>query len=224
MSEERRERILYYSYAAGVGILLLLNWLGIFRTVFGVNTAIIITLLAGYKTFYGSIQALLEKRISADIALCVAVVAALLVGEYLAAAEAMFIVLVGEGLESYAAERTTAAIERFVEQMPRSATVVRDGNEQIVSTEQLHPGDTILVRSGERIPADGVIESGFSTIDESSINGEPLPRDKKPGDEVFSGTLNQNVLLRIRVTRSGSDTTLAQVVELVNRLASDAPR
>ena len=217
MSEERRQRILYYSYAAGVGILLLLNWLGIFRTVFGVNTAILITLLAGYKTFYGSIQALLEKRISADIALCVAVVAALLVGEYLAAAEAMFIVLVGEGLESYAAERTTAAIERFVEQMPRSATVLRDGNEQTVSTEQLHPGDTILVRSGERIPADGVIESGFSTIDESSINGEPLPQDKKPGDEVFSGTLNQNVLLRIRVTRSGSDTTLAQVVELVKQ-------
>jgi HflK protein len=217
MSDERRQRILYYSFAAGVGILLLLNWLGIFRTVFGVNTAILITLLAGYKTFYGSIQALLEKRISADIALCVAVVAALLVGEYLAAAEAMFIVLVGEGLESYAAERTTAAIERFVEQMPRSATVVRDGSEQTVSTEQLHPGDMILVRSGERIPADGVVESGFSTVDESSINGEPLPQEKKPGDEVFSGTLNQHVLLRIRVTRSGSDTTLAQVVELVKQ-------
>ncbi|MDX6460642.1 MAG: P-type Cu+ transporter, partial [Acidobacteriaceae bacterium] len=119
MTNERRERLLYYSFAAGVGILLLLNWLGIFQTIFGINTAIIITLLAGYKTFYGSMQALLEKRISADIALCVAVVAALLVGEYLAAAEAMFIVLVGEGLESYAAERTTAAIERFVEQLPR---------------------------------------------------------------------------------------------------------
>ena len=62
-----------------------------------------------------------------------------------------------------------------------------------------------------------MIESGFSTVDESSINGEPLPQDKKPGDEVFSGTLNQNVLLRIRVTRSGSDTTLAQVVELVKQ-------
>jgi Cu+-exporting ATPase len=217
MTDERRQRILYYSYAAGVGILLLLNWLNIFRTVFGVNTAIIITLLAGYKTFYGSIQALLEKRISADIALCVAVVAALLVGEYLAAAEAMFIVLVGEGLESYAAERTTAAIERFVEQMPRLASVLRDGSERTVSTEELHPGDTILVRSGERIPADGIIESGFSAIDESSINGEPLPQEKKPGDEVFSGTLNHNVLLRIRVTRSGSETTLAQVVELVKQ-------
>ncbi|MEA2262085.1 MAG: P-type Cu+ transporter, partial [Acidobacteriaceae bacterium] len=217
MTNERRERLLYYSFAAGVGILLLLNWLGIFQTIFGINTAIIITLLAGYKTFYGSMQALLEKRISADIALCVAVVAALLVGEYLAAAEAMFIVLVGEGLESYAAERTTAAIERFVEQLPRTAVVLREGGERIVPTSELHPGEIILVRSGERIPADGIIESGFSSIDESSINGEPLPQEKKPGDEVFSGTLNQNVLLKIRVTRSGSDTTLAQVAELVRQ-------
>src|ERR1700759_3184800 len=107
MTEERRQRILYYSYAAGVGVLLLLNWLGIFRAVFGINTAIIITLLAGYKTFYNSISALLEKRISADIALCVAVIAALATGNNLAAAEAMFVVLVGEGLESYAAGRTT---------------------------------------------------------------------------------------------------------------------
>jgi HflK protein len=162
-------------------------------------------------------QALLERRISADIALCVAVVAALLVGEYLAAAEAMFIVLVGEGLESYAAERTTAAIERFVEQLPRTAVVLREGGERIVPTSDLRPGEIILVRSGERIPADGIIESGFSAIDESSINGEPFPQEKKPGDEVFSGTLNQNVLLTIRVTRSGADTTLAQVAELVRQ-------
>src|ERR1700722_13340829 len=162
-------------------------------------------------------QALLEKRISADIAPCAAVVAELLVGEYLAAAESMFIVLVGEGLESYAAERTTAAIERFVEQLPRTAVVLREGAERVVATSELHPGEIILVRSGERIPAAGIIESGFSTIDESSINGEPFPQEKKPGDEVFSGTLNQNVLLKIRVTRSGADTTLAQVAELVRQ-------
>src|SRR5208283_2682212 len=190
-------------------------WAGVFKTLFGIDTAIIVTLLAGYKTFYNSISSILEKRISADIALCVAVVAALAVGEYLAAAEAMFIVLVGEGLESYAAGRTSAAIERFVEQMPRQATVFRDGREETIASELLLPGDLVLVRSGERIPADGVITSGISTIDESSITGEPLPKDKQPGDEVFSGTLNHNALLRIRVSRSGKDTTLARVIELV---------
>src|SRR6266702_1604733 len=127
--EDRKERIRYYTFAAFVGVLLLLNWLGIFQTIFGLDTAIAITLLAGYKTFYNAISALLERRISADIALCIAVIAALSVGQYLAAAEAMFIVLVGEGLESYAAGRTEAAIMKFVEHLPRIARVLRDGEE-----------------------------------------------------------------------------------------------
>src|ERR1700691_219044 len=130
MKEEKRERVIYYCYAAGVGVLLLLNWLGVFTTLFGIDTAVFITLLAGYKTFYNSLSALLEKRISADIALCVAVVAALAAGQYFAAAEAMFIVLVGEGLESYAAGRTSAAIERFIERLPRIATRIREGQNE----------------------------------------------------------------------------------------------
>src|SRR5713226_4902806 len=129
MDEERQERIRYYSFAAFVGALLLLNVTGVWKTIFGLDTAIPITLLAGYKTFHNSISALMERRISADIALCIAVIAALSVGQYLAAAEAMFIVLVGEGLESYAAGRTAAAIHRFVEQMPNRARLIRNGQE-----------------------------------------------------------------------------------------------
>ncbi len=215
MDEGPRERIRYYSFAALVGVLLLLNWLGIFTSIFGLDTAILVTLLAGYKTFHNSISALMEKRISADIALCVAVIAALAVGQYLAAAEAMFIVLVGEGLESYAAGRTAAAIQRFVEQIPRRARVLRAGVEEEVDAESLAPGDVILVRAGERVAADGIITEGFSLLDESSITGEPLPREKQPGDEVFSGSFNSGGLLRIRVSRAGSETTLARVVRLV---------
>src|SRR6202049_1477220 len=139
MDEDRQERIRYYPFAAFVGVLLLLNWLGIFKTLFGLDTAIVITLLAGYKTFYNSVSALLEKRISADIALCIAVIAALSVGQNLAAAEAMFIVLVGEGLETYAAGRTEAAIMKFVEHLPRRACVLRNGEEQEVPAESLVP-------------------------------------------------------------------------------------
>src|SRR5206468_2980978 len=102
------------------------------------------------KTFHNSISALLEKRISADIALCVAVIAALSVGEYLAAAEAMFIVLVGEGLESYAAGRTEAAILKFVEHLPRRANVLRDGDTKEVPAESLLAGEVIVVRAWER--------------------------------------------------------------------------
>src|SRR5579864_9183733 len=205
-----------YGFAAFVGLLLLLNLTGTFKTIFGLDTAILITVLAGYKTFYNSIAALLEKRISADLALCVAVIAALAVREYLAAAEAMFIVMVGEGLESYAAGRTEAAIRRFVAQLPRIARLLKDGREEEVDATSLVPGDRIVIRAGERIAADGVIEQGVSSIDESSITGEPLPTDKQPGDEVFSGTLNGNSLLRVRVTRAGAETTLARVIQLVD--------
>ena len=215
MKETAKEHIRYFAFAALVGVLLLLNWLGVFKTVLGFDTAAIITLLAGYKTFHNAIAALLEKRISADLAICIAVVAALSAGEYLAAAEAMFIILLGEGLESYAAGRTEAAIHRFVEQLPRRARVLREGAELEVDASALAPDDVILVRAGERIAADGVIQAGVSSIDESSITGEPLPKDKQAGEEVFSGSLNGNGLLQVRVTRAGPETTLARVIQLV---------
>ncbi len=217
MSEAAKENTLVreYGFAAAVGILMLLNVTGTFRSVFGLDTAIVVTMLAGYKTFHNSISALLAKTISADLALCVAVIAALSVGEYLAAAEAMFIVMVGESLESYAAGRTEAAIHRFIGQLPRRACLLRDGREEDVDAATLQPGDRILVRGGERVAADGIIEQGISSIDESSITGELLANDKQAGDEVFSGTLNGNGLLLVRVTRAGAETTLARVIQLV---------
>jgi Cu+-exporting ATPase len=213
--DDRKERLRYFGFAAAVGFLLLLNLTGVFKTIFGIDTAAILAVVAGYRTFYNAISLLLEKVISADLAICIAVIAALAAGEYLAAAEAMFIMLVGEGLEGYAGKRTSAAIHRFVEQMPRKARLIRDDEEVEVEASSLLEGDIIVVRAGERIAADGVIEQGASAINESTITGESLPRDKEAGDEVFSGTLNGHGLLRIQVTRAGSDTTLARVIKLV---------
>jgi len=213
--DEGKERLRYFGLAGVVGLLLLLNLTGVFRTVAGIDTAAILAVVAGYRTFYNAISALLEKKISADLAICIAVIAALAAGEYLAAAEAMFIMLLGEGLEGYASRRTSSAIHRFVEQMPRKARLIRDGEELEVDAAALRGGDLILVRAGERIPADGVVEQGYSAVDESTITGEPLPRDKGPGEEVFSGTLNGHGLLRVRVLRAGSETTLARVIKLV---------
>jgi Cu+-exporting ATPase len=217
MDGERRERVRYFGFAGLVGVLLLLNATGIFKYAFGIDTAVVLTLLAGYKIFYNAIAALLERQISADLAICIAAIAALSAGEYLAAAEAMFIMLLGEGLEAYAAGRTEAAIHRFVEQLPRRARVVRDGQEVEVGIEELLPDDRIVVRAGERIGADGIVVQGASGVDESSITGESLPRDKQPGDEVFSGTINGNGRLEIRVTRAGPETVLARVIELVRQ-------
>src|SRR5438876_3000633 len=178
MDSERRERLRYFGFAGIVGVLLLFNLTGVFTTAFGVDTAAILTVLGGYRIFRNSIAALLEGNISADLAICVAVIAALSIGQYLAAAEAMFVMLLGEGLEAYAAGRTSAAIQRFVERMPRRARLLRGGQEIEVDAASLSPGDEIVVRPGERIPSDGVISRGLSSIDESTITGEALPRDK----------------------------------------------
>ena len=145
INRDRKERVKYFGFTALVGVLLLLNFFGIFDTFMGVDTALFLMLLAGYKTFYNAISDLLERKISADLLIVIAAIAATFVGEYLAAAEAMFIMLVGEGLEAGAAGRTEAAIHRFVDQLPRHATVLRDGREVEVHVEDLVPGDVILI-------------------------------------------------------------------------------
>jgi Cu+-exporting ATPase len=213
--DERKQLVQQFGFAAFIGVLLLLNLTGAFTTVAGIDTAAMLTLIAGYRTFFTAVSGLLQRKITADVAICIAVIAALIVGQYLAAAEAMFIMLIGEALEGYAAGRTHAAIQRFVEQLPHHARVIRNGVEVEIDAAELVSGDRVIVRPGERLPADGVVLHGASSIDESTITGEPLPRDKSIGDEVFSGTLNGLGALQITVTRAGSETTLARVIKLV---------
>ena len=215
INRDRKERVKYFGFTALVGVLLLLNFFGIFDTFLGIDTALFLTLLAGYKTFYNAISSLLERKISADLLIVIAAIAATFVGEYLAAAEAMFIMLVGEGLEAWAAGRTEAAIHRFVDQLPRHATVLRDEREVEVHVEDLVPGDVIVIKAGERVSADGVVTTGQSSIDESPITGESVPRDKGPGDEVFSGTLNGHGLIHVRVTNAAEESTLARLIKMV---------
>lgn len=215
INRDRRERIKYVGFTAVVGVLLLLNLFGVFDSVLGIDTAIILAILAGYKTFYRAIAELLDRKISADLAIVIAAVAALAIGENLAAAEAMFIMLLGEGLEAWAAGRTERAIHRFVDQLPHHARILRDGEEVEVHVEDLVPGDIIVVRAGERISADGTVELGESSVDESPITGESVPRDKAFGDEVFSGTVNGHGRLHIRVTHAGEESTLARLIHLV---------
>ena len=215
INRDRRERIKYVGFTAVVGLLLLLNLFGIFDSIFGIDTAIFLAILAGYKTFYRAISELLERRISADLAIVIAALAAIAIGEYLAAAEAMFIMLLGEGLEAWAAGRTERAIHRFVDQLPHHARILRDGTEVQVHVEDLVPGDVVVVRAGERISADGIVQMGESSVDESPITGESVPRDKTAGEEVFSGTVNGHGLLHIRVTHAGEESTLARLIHLV---------
>ncbi len=125
------------------------------------------------------------------------------------------LVLLGNLLEARAKSRTAGAIRRLIGLRPATARVIRGGGELHVPTTQVRVGDELLVRPGERIPVDGVVIDGVSSVDESMLTGEPIPVSKRPGSEVVGATINRNGALRIRAIRVGRDTVLSRIIRLV---------
>jgi Cu+-exporting ATPase len=143
---------------------------------------------------------------------------------YEAAAMSTTLILLGRHLEDRARVRTTAAITRLLEREPPSAVVERDGVEIEVPVDQVAAGDMVVIRPGARVPVDGEIVDGASELDESLVTGEPLPVARGPGDAVMAGSVNTTGAFRFRATRVGRDTTLRQIVRLVQEAqASKAP-
>jgi Cu+-exporting ATPase len=132
-----------------------------------------------------------------------------------AAAVIVVLILLGRWLEARAKGRTGAAIERLMGLQARTARVMRDGTAEEVEIDAIVPGDIVLVRPGERIPVDGEVTEGSAHVDESMITGEPVPVAKDPGDAVTGGTVNGAGSLMLRATRVGADTTLAQIIRMV---------
>ena len=140
------------------------------------------------------------------------------------AAVIITLILLGRFLEARARGRTSEAIRRLMNLQPRTATVMRGGIEVPVSVQDVLPGDLVVVRPGEKIPVDGVVVEGETTVDESMLTGESLPVEKRPGDQVVGATLNGQGMIRFRATRVGRHTVLAQIVRLVEEAqGSKAP-
>ncbi|MBN1659249.1 MAG: copper-translocating P-type ATPase [Anaerolineae bacterium] len=134
------------------------------------------------------------------------------------------LIKLGKMLEARAKGRTSEAIKKLMGLRPKTARIVRDGQEIDVPIEAVVLGDIVLVRPGERIPVDGVVVEGHSAVDESMLTGESLPVDKRPGNEVVGGTINKQGLLRFEATRVGAQTALAQIIRLVEEAqGSKAP-
>jgi heavy metal translocating P-type ATPase len=134
------------------------------------------------------------------------------------------LILLGRFFEARAKGRASAAITKLLELGAKQARVLRDGQPVMVPIEEVRVGDMILIKPGEKVPTDGAIEEGRSSLDESMLTGESVPIDKGPGDNVYGATINQQGLLTIRANRVGADTALAQIVHLVEEAqASKAP-
>jgi Cu+-exporting ATPase len=134
------------------------------------------------------------------------------------------LILLGRFLEARARGRTSGAIKKLIGLRSSTACVIRNGQELSISVDDVQVGDLVLVRPGEKVPVDGIIQQGYSTVDESMISGESLPVDKKAGDEVIGATINRTGSFQFTATRVGKDTTLAHIVRLVEEAqGSKAP-
>lgn len=136
------------------------------------------------------------------------------------AAMILTLITVGKMLEAYSKGRTTDALKSLMKLAPKTATVLRNGQEVEVGIEQVRTGDRFVVKPGENIPVDGVVVEGSSAVNESALTGESIPVDKEPGDAVSAATLNQSGYLQCKATRVGEDTTLSQIIQMVSDAAA----
>lgn len=170
----------------------------------------------GWEPARAGLRALRERTLDVDLLMVVAALGAASIGQVMDGALLIVIFATSGALEALATARTADSVRGLLDLAPATATRLgTDGREETVAVERLAVGDTVLVRPGERIGADGRVLDGASDVDQATITGEPLPVAKERGDEVFAGTLNGTGALRVRVERDASDTVIARIVRMV---------
>jgi Cd2+/Zn2+-exporting ATPase len=201
------------------GLFLLLGWAG--QTFFGLPQPVAAGFFAlayvagGYDASRHALPALFKLHFDTDVLMLLAAIGAAILGEWVEGAFLLFLFGLGHVGEHYAMDRARHAIQSLADLAPKTARVQRDGQELEVPVKDLYLGDVVLVRNGERIPADGRVVRGQSAVDQSSITGESIPVDKGRDDEVFAGTVNGDGSLEIEVTKRAQDTTLSRVIQMV---------
>lgn len=133
------------------------------------------------------------------------------------------LILLGRLLEARAKGRTSEAIKKLMGLQPKTARVIRNGNEMDISLQEVVPGDIIIVRPGEKVPVDGVVKEGYSSVDESMVTGESIPVEKRVGDKVIGATINKSGSFQFEATRVGKNTVLAQIIRLVQEAQGSKP-
>lgn len=199
----------------------------------GVSLALYVLayVFGGYYTVVDVVENIRAGRFEVDFLMLFAAAGAAVLGEWVEGAFLLFLFSTGHALEHYAMERARTAIESLADLAPETARVRRDGQEQEVAVEDLSPGDVVLIRANDRIPADGIVVEGQSQVDESPVTGESVPVDKRPVEQpdrvdegkdavdpvhrVFAGTINGTGFLEVQVTRRSDESTLARVITMV---------
>lgn len=197
--------------------------------VWGPGTASIVLYLLAYvvggyvKAKEGLETLIAERDLDVNLLMILAAIGAACIGYWAEGAVLIFIFSLSGALESYTMARSHRDISSLMECKPETATLVRNGEETVVPVERLEVGDIVVVRPGERIPADGVVKEGASAVNQASITGESVPVDKMPGDGVFAGTMNGQGALFVEVTQPSASTLFAKIIRMVQEAQSEKP-
>ena len=206
-------------YLTSAGALLILAGFILGRTQIDQFLSVALALAAlailGGPIIWGAVTGLWAKQLNVDELVSLAIIASVLIGEYLSAAVVAFIMVLGSLLEKFTSQRARSAIQALVSASPVQATVLRDGIETSVPLAGIQPGELVIIRPGEQVPVDGVVVEGTAAINQASLTGEPLPVDKSAGDFVYAGSANYSGMLVVRVKKVGEDTTFGRLVRLV---------
>jgi Cd2+/Zn2+-exporting ATPase len=176
---------------------------------------IVATVISGYPVVRGGYYSAKNLSLDIDLLMGTAIIAATGIGYFVEAATLAVLFSIAELLEDYAMDKARDSLRELMELSPDEATVRRDGEEITVPAEDVEVGETVLVRPGEKIPLDGTVVDGTSAVDESPITGESVPVDKRAGDEVFAGSINEEGYLEFETDATAADSTLSQIIEMV---------
>src|SRR5246127_2777320 len=205
-------RVIFVAAAAGA-----IWFLGGTTNPYITTLGVLCTLVGGFPIFHEAYENILQRRMTMELSMAIAIVAALAIREIFTALVITLFVLVAEILEGLTVSRGRTAIRRLVGLLPTTATVRRNESWQDVQTNEISAGDVVLVKPGARIPVDGVVVGGHSFVDQATITGESMPAEKSNGTPVYAGTINQSGALEIRVDRMGRDTTFGKIIDAVER-------
>lgn len=176
---------------------------------------VVVVSIAVYVGYIGLRELLVERRFSVEFLMSVAALGAVYLGALFEAATVLFFYSLAEHFEHYIEDRARRTVEKLSTYMPENARVMENGAEKTVIVKNVKVGDTILIKPGERIPLDGIVKQGSSSVDQSLVTGESIPVRKRVSDSVFAGTLNSDGVLQVQVAKEAGETLVSRIAKLV---------